>query len=436
MKWINYIIIGLILIGLVSAVPLTLNKQGVLRNSTDNSLLDGVFDINVSLFKISDNSKVYSEKTSVSLNNGVFDYQIGVLTPFISSIFADNLYMVTRVGSEDLNAVNLTSVPYSIYSINCNDSSYLDGQPASYYISAAGNNNYTTNITVTGTSTKTITLERYGMSNLTAIFTDIDTNTNTEKSGDGTYTYNDSSKIYFNSTYAGLNLKVNASDYWQGINTFSGLNYMILLYYLNITGRPTHLSNFTNDLDLKDSTWLNATFYNKAYVNTMILNNKTAINTLTDSKIIGNMTTVRGWITNNMTTVYSKTATDLRIINNRTAINLKTDNKVNGNKTVINTLTNTKITGNMTKVRAWITGNMTTVYTKTATDLRIVNNRTAISTLTNTKITGNVTATKTWANAQFYNSSENAKFVDLNSTGVFCVKSFCFVDNGTHLIVG
>jgi len=39
------------------------------------------------------------------------------------------------------------------------------------------------------------------------------------KSGDGTYTYNDTDTIYFNSTYAGTNLEVNGSDYWDNYGT-------------------------------------------------------------------------------------------------------------------------------------------------------------------------------------------------------------------------
>ena len=44
------------------------------------------------------------------------------------------------------------------------------------------------------------------------------------KSGDGTYTYNDTDTIYFNSTYAGINLEVNGSDYWDNLGSPSDIN--------------------------------------------------------------------------------------------------------------------------------------------------------------------------------------------------------------------
>ena len=37
----------------------------------------------------------------------------------------------------------------------------------------------------------------------------------------GIYLYNDSTTIYFNQTYAGENLAVNSSDYWDGLNSFN-----------------------------------------------------------------------------------------------------------------------------------------------------------------------------------------------------------------------
>jgi len=41
------------------------------------------------------------------------------------------------------------------------------------------------------------------------------------KAGDGTYTYNDTTIIYFNSTYAGINLAVNDSDNWDSMDSIN-----------------------------------------------------------------------------------------------------------------------------------------------------------------------------------------------------------------------
>lgn len=44
------------------------------------------------------------------------------------------------------------------------------------------------------------------------------------KAGDGTYLYNDSTTMYLNATYAGINLEVNGSDYWDGLGSPSDIN--------------------------------------------------------------------------------------------------------------------------------------------------------------------------------------------------------------------
>ena len=44
------------------------------------------------------------------------------------------------------------------------------------------------------------------------------------KAGDGTYLYNNTNTIYFNSTYAEINLEVNGSDYWDGLGSPSDIN--------------------------------------------------------------------------------------------------------------------------------------------------------------------------------------------------------------------
>lgn len=45
------------------------------------------------------------------------------------------------------------------------------------------------------------------------------------------------------------NLNVNSSDYWINYALASDLNYLILSYWANITNKPTHLSNFTDDIN-------------------------------------------------------------------------------------------------------------------------------------------------------------------------------------------
>jgi len=81
--------------------------------------------------------------------------------------------------------------------LNVNNSDKLDGEDGSYYLDNV--NNYTTDITFSGTDTVTLTLSREGMADLTSSFTDR-YEANSEKSGGGKYLYNDTTAIYLNET--------------------------------------------------------------------------------------------------------------------------------------------------------------------------------------------------------------------------------------------
>ena len=61
----------------------------------------------------------------------------------------------------------------------------------------------------------------------------------------GAYFYGDG-KFITNINESPLN--VNSSDYWDSHGTLSDIYYKVLSYWQNITGRPTHLSNFTLDI--------------------------------------------------------------------------------------------------------------------------------------------------------------------------------------------
>lgn len=55
-------------------------------------------------------------------------------------------------------------------------------------------------------------------------------------------------------------LNVNSSIYWNTFQYASDLNYYILSYWANITDKPQYLSNFTNDIDLINSSYANNTY--------------------------------------------------------------------------------------------------------------------------------------------------------------------------------
>jgi len=66
------------------------------------------------------------------------------------------------------------------------------------------------------------------------------------------------------------NLNVNSSVYWNGVNSFSGLNNQVLSKWANITNAPTTLSFFTNDLGIGNWTLDKPNYYNSTQVNNLI----------------------------------------------------------------------------------------------------------------------------------------------------------------------
>ena len=82
---------------------------------------------------------------------------------------------------------------------------------------------------------------------------------------------------------------------WAGITAISDLYYKVLVDWKNITGEPTHLSNFTDDLDYSDK---NVNYSSKAgrvaeiYVN---LDNINSTNNVSNNKFLSVMTIGGGW---------------------------------------------------------------------------------------------------------------------------------------------
>ena len=111
----------------------------------------------------------------------------------------------------------------------------------------------------------------------------------------GVYLYNDSTTLYFNDTYAGENLAVNSSDYWDGLNSFNTTqmeNNGGILSILSSWITSFSLSDFINDLGLSDFTDdvtnLNS-FYNKTETNDIFeTHNNSAIELVCSRQTINN----------------------------------------------------------------------------------------------------------------------------------------------------
>lgn len=127
------IVIILITLKMALSVPLTLDYQGILRNSTTNTLMTGNYVFNFSLYNVSNNILLYNEYSTIYVNSGVWNHHIGLTNPLLAGYFSANTYVITAINGQNLTRVNITSVPYSLYSLESNNTQYLNGQASSYY---------------------------------------------------------------------------------------------------------------------------------------------------------------------------------------------------------------------------------------------------------------------------------------------------------------
>ena len=181
-----------------------------------------------------------------------------------SSVYSTNATRATEWDGETSQA-----------DLNVNDSDYLDGYDSTDFILSADEGNLNVNssnstswwATLSGWSSTmfeavanelSINLSWFNDSTDSRVATlEPDLNVNDSDYLDG----HDSTYFIAASTESNLNVNhSNSTDYWGIYNIISDLNYGILSYWPNITGRPTYLSNFTNDLDLINSSYGNDTY--------------------------------------------------------------------------------------------------------------------------------------------------------------------------------
>ena len=109
----------------VYGLPYFLNQQGVLKNLTNDTFVNGTHLFNITVFNGSD-SFLFSLEKNVTVNNGVFDIFWDNINP---RNFIDNLgiYYRVKVGVDNFfGKTNFTSVPYSFVAevarnVSCSD---------------------------------------------------------------------------------------------------------------------------------------------------------------------------------------------------------------------------------------------------------------------------------------------------------------------------
>jgi len=180
--------------------------------------------------------------------------------------------------------------------------------------------------------------------------------------------------------------------------------------FTGLVGYPTHLTNFTNDLNL-DNVSITSLNDNITALRTDIDNNVTVLRTDIDN----NITAVRTDIDNNATAIR------LDIDNNITVVRLDIDNNITSVKSILRT----DIDNNITAVRLDIDNNITQVYLDLRVDIDnnvtvlrtdIDNNITAVR----TDITNNITSVKSLLRTDLQNNITAVRLdIDNNATKIY-----------------
>lgn len=250
--WISITLFSIILATAITAVPLYLDQQGVLRNSTDAALINGSYNFNVTIYKLSDDSEVYTENRTLDVLSGVWNYEIGRLTSIDPTLFDDDLYFKTRVGDDQLSQVNFTTSPYAFRCYSSNDSDNLNGLGAS---------SYTNSTQLSGVISGNMTVVNgWITSNVTVIKTWI---TGNASSQDGRHEINHTT---LSNTTGTLTVNISYTDsIWARItninNWISGnitLENTSMKSYVDSTF--VELAGDTMTGDLKSESWFNGSF--------------------------------------------------------------------------------------------------------------------------------------------------------------------------------
>lgn len=164
----------------VSAAPTTMNFQGRLADASNNTVADGLYNMQFRLFTVgSGGSATWTETREtanrVQVTNGIFAVQLGAVTPLSASLFSGNdVYFEITLptpGTATCNTASCASwespmtprqkMATSAYAFQAENANTLDGLDSTAFAAASGSGNYiqnttspqTANFSITGTGT-------------------------------------------------------------------------------------------------------------------------------------------------------------------------------------------------------------------------------------------------------------------------------------------
>ena len=135
-KTIIYVAVFLLLVGVTNSV-IEIDKQGVLRNATNNSILmNGTYTFNTTFYLLSDDTRLFSDQQSLVVQRGIFNHKmpIGSLT---LSVLLNDIYEIGRINAQALGRVNVTYNIKSLVALLANNSLMFGGHNVSFFPSNA-----------------------------------------------------------------------------------------------------------------------------------------------------------------------------------------------------------------------------------------------------------------------------------------------------------
>lgn len=159
-------IIITLLVSLISSIilfsqtiPQTINYQGVLKDASGVVAANGDYNITFKLYDVeTSGTELWAETKLITVIDGIINTQIGSVTP-ITLPFDEGYWLGVTVstGSEMAPRIKLTSVPYSLMTMNVMDASISTSklQDGSVTTNKLSDNSISTNKIIDGTITAT-----------------------------------------------------------------------------------------------------------------------------------------------------------------------------------------------------------------------------------------------------------------------------------------
>lgn len=107
-----------------SAVPYVFNQQGVLRNNSNNELINGTHIFNLTVYNVTNNTILFSGLQSLYVSNGIYNLLWG---NFSAHHFYGDAYFRFKIDQgQQFQRIDFTSVPYSLVAETAKNVSCVD----------------------------------------------------------------------------------------------------------------------------------------------------------------------------------------------------------------------------------------------------------------------------------------------------------------------